>query len=110
MVAEAEAGVNVVIWFAADLVATEGPAGPRPEVRFGGNLTCIAEVSSPLLSYLFCNCTTATVLAGPVLYWLLLLPLQTAQKLRQLQLPTTHLLSIGGWDAPHPNTTFYGVP
>ncbi len=28
--------------------------------------------------------------------------------LRQLQAPTTHLLSIGGWDAPHPDTLVDG--
>ena len=27
------------------------------------------------------------------------------QKIRQLDLPTTHLISIGGWNSPHPDTT-----
>ena len=33
---------------------------------------------------------------------------KTAASLRAAGLPTTHLISIGGWDAPHPNTTFTG--
>eukprot|EP00039_Didymoeca_costata_P021634 m.345026 g.345026 ORF g.345026 m.345026 type:complete len:382 (+) comp25680_c0_seq1:131-1276(+) len=31
-----------------------------------------------------------------------------AQELRRRQLPTAHMISIGGWDAPHPNTSFTG--
>ena len=30
---------------------------------------------------------------------------QVAKELRARQLPTAHMISIGGWDAPHPNTT-----
>ena len=33
----------------------------------------------------------------------------TAAALQRLGLETTHMISIGGWDAPHPNTTFDGV-
>jgi hypothetical protein len=33
---------------------------------------------------------------------------QVAQTLREERLQTTHLVSIGGWNAPHPNTTLTG--
>ena len=74
VLAEAEAGVNVIIWFASNLVkdATTGAA----RVAFGMNVTCIANVAATL---------------------------------RARRLPTAHLLSVGGWDAPHPNTSFSGA-
>ena len=34
---------------------------------------------------------------------------RTALTLRREQLQTTHMISIGGWDAPHPNTTWTGA-
>jgi len=33
---------------------------------------------------------------------------ETAAELRRMGLETTHMISIGGWDAPHPNTTLDG--
>jgi len=69
----AEAGANVLFWFAADLVA---PAGGPPEIATGLDLGCVANVS---------------------------------RTLRQLGLPTTHVLSIGGWCARHPDTKLSGV-
>ena len=73
VIAEAAKGVNVVIWFASNLVrnATTG----QPQVATGLNHTCVAEV---------------------------------AQELRRRRLPTAHMLCVGGWDAPHPNTSFSG--
>ena len=32
----------------------------------------------------------------------------TAQQIASEGLPTTHLISVGGWDAPHPSTLFSG--
>jgi len=73
VIREAVKGVNVIIWFASNLVrnATTG----QPQVATGLNHTCVAEV---------------------------------AQKLRRQRLPTAHMLCVGGWDAPHPNTSFSG--
>lgn len=31
------------------------------------------------------------------------------QKILEKELPTSHLISIGGWDAPHPDTSFSGA-
>ena len=73
MISEAMAGVNVIIWFATNLV--KGADG-RPEVVGGQNHTCVAEV---------------------------------ARELRRRKLPTAHMISIGGWDAPHPDTSFSGT-
>jgi len=33
---------------------------------------------------------------------------RTARQLRELGLPTTHLATVGGWGAPHPDPTFSG--
>jgi chitinase len=33
---------------------------------------------------------------------------ETVKQIKDLNLPTTHLLSVGGWDAPHPDTSFSG--
>jgi len=66
--AEARAGVNVLIWsFISNL--------DNNQVHFDLDSNCIAQV---------------------------------AKTLREEHLPTTHLVSIGGWDAPHPNTTTAG--
>jgi hypothetical protein len=32
-----------------------------------------------------------------------------AAELRRRGLPTSHMISVGGWDAPHPNTSFSGA-
>ena len=32
-----------------------------------------------------------------------------AAELRRRRLPTAHLISVGGWNAPHPDTSFSGV-
>lgn len=34
---------------------------------------------------------------------------QVARELRRRNLPTSHMISVGGWDAPHPNTTLTGA-
>ncbi len=73
VLAEARAGVNVVVWFAVNLGATADGATPR--VEYGINSTCVALV---------------------------------AKTLRDEGLKTAHLISIGGWDAPHPNTNWNG--
>ena len=66
--AEARAGVNVLIWsFISNL--------DNNQVHFDLDSNCIAQV---------------------------------AKTLQEEHLPTTHLVSIGGWDAPHPNTTVAG--
>ena len=61
-----ERGVNVLVWFAIELVL--GSSGAAV-ITGGPNLTCVAE--------------TATGLAAA-------------------GLRTTHMISVGGWDAPHP--------
>jgi hypothetical protein len=64
-------GVNVVVWFAVNLVSSDGVAsivgGPDPD--------CMASVAS---------------------------------EIDHLGLETVHLISIGGWDAPHPDSSFSG--
>mmetsp|Transcript_29264 Transcript_29264/g.59860 ORF Transcript_29264/g.59860 Transcript_29264/m.59860 type:complete len:366 (-) Transcript_29264:141-1238(-) len=65
-------GVNVVIWFAVNLVANESG---EPGVDGGPDYDCVASV---------------------------------AAELDNLGLQTTHLISIGGWDAPHPDSSFTG--
>lgn len=69
---EAELGVNVINWFAANLAVVEG----TPTVQHQLNLSCVAWV---------------------------------AAELRRKQLPTAHILSIGGWNAPHVDTTLHGA-
>ena len=71
--AEAREGVNVIVWFATNLVknTTTGKAG----ITYGLNSTCVAFV---------------------------------AKTLRDEGLETAHLISIGGWDAPHPDTFISG--
>jgi hypothetical protein len=69
----AAAGVNVVIWFAINLVAdTQG----KPAVEGGPDHSCMAQV---------------------------------AQELDRMGVTTAHLISIGGWDAPHPAAVFSGA-
>lgn len=72
MIAEAVAGVNVIIWFAT---ALKKGADGQPTVTGGQNHTCVAQV---------------------------------ARELRRRNLRTAHMISIGGWDAPHPDTSFSG--
>eukprot|EP00658_Telonema_sp_P-2_P083115 TRINITY_DN8916_c0_g1_i3.p1 TRINITY_DN8916_c0_g1~~TRINITY_DN8916_c0_g1_i3.p1 ORF type:complete len:137 (+),score=26.58 TRINITY_DN8916_c0_g1_i3:174-584(+) len=72
MIQEAELGVNVIIWFASNLIADRAN---RATVQSGVNHTCVANV---------------------------------AKYLKDQGLETTHLISIGGWDAPHPNTSWSG--
>lgn len=68
-----EGGVNVVIWFAINLIGNQTTG--EPAIQGGPDYKCVAEVRD---------------------------------KIQQRGLPTAHLISIGGWDAPHPNTTFSG--
>ena len=72
-VVSAKDGVNVLIWFATNLVVDHTTG--LPIVETGRNFTCIALVANELKAQGF---------------------------------PTTHMMSIGGWDAPHPNTTLDG--
>jgi hypothetical protein len=69
----AASGVNVIIWFAINLVTD---AQGNPAVEGGPDQSCMAQV---------------------------------AQELNGMGLPTAHLISIGGWDAPHPAAGFSGV-
>jgi len=71
ILAEAEAGVNVINWFAANLVVVDG----NPQIQTGLNLSCVRSV---------------------------------AAELARRRLTTTHILTIGGWDAPHVDTTLTG--
>lgn len=63
-------GVNVVIWFQANLGADK-----KFELSKSIDLDCIAR---------------------------------TAEFIKRLGLNPAHSLSVGGWDAPHPNTTYSG--
>lgn len=90
VVQRAKEGVNVIIWFASNLIAAptsdaqgeEGKAGGfKPEIQMSLNTTCIMDVQAQL----------------------------RAQQHKDPAFgPTTHLLSIGGWNAPHPDTRFSG--
>lgn len=70
LVTAVEDGVNVLIWFAINLLANETTG--EPIVTGGPNLTCVKRVQA---------------------------------EIRAKNLPTIHLISVGGWDAPHPNTS-----
>ena len=73
VLAEAREGVNVIVWFATNLVRD---SNGKAAITYGLNSTCVAVV---------------------------------AKTLRSEGLETTHLVSIGGWDAPHPNTFLNGT-
>ena len=62
ILAEASRGVNVIVWFAVQLVFND--TTNKPLVRGGPNATCVASV---------------------------------ARELRRRKLPTSHMISIGGW-------------
>ena len=63
-------GVNVVIWFAVNLI--RDPSSGAPMVQYGLDIDCVAS---------------------------------TIKQIRDLNLYTVHMLSIGGWNAPHPDTS-----
>jgi len=65
----AQQGVNVIIWFAINLITNEKTG--IPEISGGPDYKCVA---------------------------------QTASYLKENNLPTIHLISIGGWNSPHPDT------
>jgi len=66
-------GVNVVIWMATNMVASNESL---PEISGHVDFDCIASI---------------------------------ALQLEAENLTTTHLISFGGWDAPHPDTRFTAV-
>lgn len=70
LITAVEDGVNVLIWFAINLLANETTG--EPMITGGPNLTCVGEIQA---------------------------------ELKSKGLVTTHLISVGGWDAPHPNTS-----
>jgi len=70
LVTAVEEGVNVLIWFAINLLANETTG--EPVITGGPDLTCVKEIQATI---------------------------------RAKNLPTIHLISVGGWDAPHPNTS-----
>ena len=63
-------GVNVIIWFSINLLAS--PVDGRPIITNGPDMDCVGE---------------------------------KVQMIRELGLDTVHLISIGGWNSPHPDTT-----
>jgi hypothetical protein len=65
------AGVNVVIWFAINLVDNNG----SPGISGGPDTDCFASI---------------------------------AAEIDDMGLETSHLISIGGWDAPHPDASYSG--
>jgi hypothetical protein len=73
-------GVNVVVWFAVDLAKNSSTGEP-----YIGHDDAQNKVS---------NWTCIAEVVGQI---------------NALNLPTAHLLSIGGWAAPHPDTSFTGA-
>lgn len=71
VVHSARSGVNVINWFAINLVTRDGV----PVIEHQLNLTCVAL---------------------------------TAWRLKLEGLGTAHLITVGGWDAPHVNTSLTG--
>ena len=65
-----EDGVNVLMWFAINLLSNETTG--KPMITGGPNLTCVSEMKKYFI---------------------------------ENNLPTIHMISIGGWNAPHPNTS-----
>jgi hypothetical protein len=65
-----EDGVNVVIWFAINLLTDEATGSPK--ITGGPDLECVAIIKA---------------------------------ELEAKNLPTISLISVGGWNAPHPDTT-----
>eukprot|EP00954_Amorphochlora_amoebiformis_P006797 530798-Amorphochlora_amoeboformis.AAC.1 len=78
IIREAREGVNVIIWFSTNL---KSDANGHPSISFG----------NPFVSHC---CLNATCIAS------------VARELMKEGLETSHLVSIGGWDAPHPDTNF----
>ena len=72
-------GVNVVVWFAVDL----GRNATTGAAQIGHD-----DAQTKITNF---SCVV-----------------ETAAQLREAQLQTTHMLSIGGWNAPHPDTAFTG--
>lgn len=70
LIQSAKNGVNVMIWFAIDLLHNYTTG--QPYINGGPDPDCVYE---------------------------------TAKMLKELQLETIHLISIGGWGAPHPDTS-----
>jgi len=73
IITEVNSGVNVVIWFALNLLETSSNNTNVPSIEGGPNITCVRH---------------------------------TVAKLKDAGLETTHLISVGGWDAPRPSTSF----
>jgi len=71
---EVEEGVNVIFWFATDLI--KDSATKQPKIVGGPNFECVARVRAAI---------------------------------DELELPCAHLISIGGWGHPHPDTSFSGT-
>ena len=65
----AQQGVNVIIWFAINLITNDTTG--MPIISGGPDYKCVA---------------------------------QTASYLKENNLPAIHLISIGGWNSPHPDT------
>lgn len=65
-----EDGVNVLMWFAINLLSNE--TSGEPLITGGPNRTCVQQMKAYFI---------------------------------ENKLPTIHMISIGGWNAPHPNTT-----
>ncbi|CAJ1376067.1 unnamed protein product [Effrenium voratum] len=69
-----ERGVNVVFWFATNLI--KDPSTQQPLIVGGPNMACMARVR---------------------------------KKIEEKGLASAHLITIGGWNQPHPNTSFSGA-
>lgn len=65
-----EQGVNVLMWFAINLLSNETTG--EPLITGGPDLSCVRAVK---------------------------------ETLKSRNLPTVHMITIGGWNAPHPNTS-----
>lgn len=67
------AGVNVINWFAINLIWNS--TSQKPEIQCTLNLSCVAE---------------------------------TALTLQGMNLTTSHIITVGGWNAPHPSPKLDG--
>ena len=76
IVSSAQEGVNVIIWFALNLISS-GEEGGLQKAKFvgGPDLNCVADIQKQLDDL-------------------------------GLGEETVHLISVGGWDAPHLNTDY----
>ncbi|XP_075265327.1 uncharacterized protein LOC142357654, partial [Convolutriloba macropyga] len=123
---EAIAGVNVLIWHKGQLVKN-GTTGQVANTLPDGPLI-VAYVTNDGLTV--DKVVNEAVAGANVLIWFssslskndttgepevrfdwsknISFIAQVQQELKQMEIPTTHMMGVGGWNAPHPDTSFTG--